>query len=57
MNKISCNYTDEVVCPYCGYEYNDSWEFYDYEEEECCECGKSFYLSRHVEVTYCTEKI
>lgn len=42
MSKIDCSYTDEVVCPHCGYEYSDSWEFSDYEEEECCECGESF---------------
>jgi DNA-directed RNA polymerase subunit RPC12/RpoP len=25
--EIECTFTDEVVCPYCGYEFSDSWEF------------------------------
>ena len=57
MSKINCSYTDEVVCPYCEYEFSDSWEFADFETFECCECGKEFKIFRHVEVTYCTEKL
>lgn len=57
MNEIKCEYTDEVVCPHCGYEFNDSWEFQDFEVVDCCECGEEFRMCRHVEVTYCTEKL
>jgi len=49
-------YTDEVVCPHCGYEYGDSWEMRD-GEHECPECEKSFDLVREVSVSYTTSKI
>lgn len=56
--EIDHNYTDEIVCPYCGCEFGDSWELSaDSGEEECYECGKEFEYYRHIEVTYCTYKI
>ena len=58
MNKeIDCKYTDEIVCPYCGCEFSESYEFGDSGECECDECGKEFEYYRHVEVTYCTYQI
>jgi hypothetical protein len=58
MNKeIDHDYTDEIVCPYCGYEFSDSWEIgADSGEEECYECGEKFEFYRHIEVSYCTAK-
>lgn len=54
--------TDEVTCPWCGYEWSDSWES-DLDEsasvedlEYCDECDKGFYPSRQVYVSYSTEK-
>lgn len=26
--------TREITCPYCDYEYSDSWEYNDRQEEE-----------------------
>ncbi len=50
--------TDEVVCPWCGYEHQDSWELSaDDAEWECDECGKPFNYSRYVSVTYSTSKV
>lgn len=49
--------TPEIVCPYCLYEYSDSWEFTkDFGEEECTNCGKTFSYSRYVEVSYSTRQ-
>lgn len=51
-------YTNNMICPYCGYEDIDSWEFdYDVGECDCPRCGKTFEYTRQVEVTYCTEKV
>lgn len=56
--KIDCSYTDEVVCPYCGYEFCDSYEIFAYNNDdyyddlECEGCGKEFNVGRYVEVTY-----
>jgi DNA-directed RNA polymerase subunit RPC12/RpoP len=56
--EIDHNYTEEIVCPYCGCEFGDSWEnSEDSGEEECYECGKEFEYYRHIEVTYCTYQI
>lgn len=50
------HYTDEVVCPYCHYEFSDSWEFSDNGDIVCDECNKEFFMYRHIEVSYVTEK-
>lgn len=47
----------EITCPYCGYEYSDSWECGRDEDEysdneECPECGKIFHWIRHIDVSY-----
>lgn len=58
MNKeIDHDYTDEIVCPYCGYEFGDSWELGDGGELECDKCEKEFEYYRRIEVTYCTYQI
>ena len=58
--EINSSYTDEIVCPYCGHEFLDSWE-YDFDhgdiELDCYECGNKFTAYRDVDVTYCTTKM
>jgi hypothetical protein len=55
--KIDHKYTSNIVCPYCGYEYTDSWEFEDdCDDYECADCEKVFTYERHVTVEYCTSK-
>lgn len=58
--EIDHEYTDEIVCPYCGYEFLDSFEISSEEEDlgliECDKCGEQFYASRNIQVTYSTEK-
>lgn len=57
---IDHEYTKEIVCPYCGLEFQDSWEYSKNDEDlgliECDECGKSFYAHRDIDITYVTEK-
>jgi hypothetical protein len=59
MSEIKHKYTKELVCPHCGYVFEDSWEFFTYENPEidCYECDKTFIASRHETVTYSTQKI
>lgn len=56
-NEIDCESTPEIVCPYCGYEFYDSWEYGGDQSEElgliaCDNCGKEFYVTRYIHVTY-----
>ena len=59
--NINTEYTNEIVCPFCGYEFCDSWEYGDgFNEDlgliECQSCEKEFYASKHISVSYCSEK-
>ena len=49
--------TEEMVCPWCGYEFQDSWEFEEGGEHECYRCEKPFKFCRIIDVTYDTEKV
>jgi hypothetical protein len=61
-NNIVHNYTSEIVCPWCGYEYSNSEEHVateqDNEEKIFCEkCDKEFRAQVTISVEYCTNKI
>lgn len=50
--------TDEIVCPYCGHRYEDSYECGgsdEYFEEECEDCGREFYVTRIIDISYGTK--
>ena len=57
---IDHDYTDAIVCPHCGRVEFDSWEIMPDKEDlgdfECVICGKTFYATRNVSVTYSTYK-
>jgi DNA-directed RNA polymerase subunit RPC12/RpoP len=62
--EIDCQYTDEIICPYCGYEFGDSWEYMRSVESkfevQCGDhhnCGKEFIVYPVMEITYCSEKL
>jgi len=57
MTEIEHENTNEVVCPYCGYEFSDSWEFDDNGGIECYECNKNFNYNKNISVDYSTSKI
>ncbi len=58
MTETEHSYTHEIVCPYCGYEFGDSWEIgineQDIGEVDCHQCEKTFMAYRNIEVTYNT---
>ena len=49
--------TEEIVCPYCGYEFKDSCEFPDSAKPRCHECDRDFLAERNHRITYSTAKI
>ena len=49
-NEIDHDYTDEIVCPYCGYKVRDSHDVSGNNEDgdyECDECGKRIWGRYH----------
>ena len=58
MKEIDCSYTDEIVCPHCGYKFSDSSEVFClisndlFEGLECDNCEKEFNVERSISVTY-----
>jgi hypothetical protein len=48
---VEYQYTNEITCPYCGYEFGDSWEASE-GEKECPDCDRKFDVERDVDVTY-----
>jgi len=60
MDNIRHKYTNNVTCPYCGYEYINSWDLQPGEEDlgliECNNCYKHFYASRNINIDYSTEQ-
>ncbi len=60
VDEIDCWRTDEIVCPHCGEQFTDSWEYGDAEDigdVECGECDKTFYVRREIDISYTSEKI
>lgn len=64
--EIDHTATPEIVCPHCGYEYSDSWEYlrlmrddwgYSCLVRKCVSCGKEFEFEREIIVTYTTWKL
>lgn len=43
---INHEQTQEVVCPYCGYEHVDSYEYDNEGTAECENCGREFRYER-----------
>lgn len=42
---------NEIQCPYCGYEFSDSWEYGEGESEIYCdECGNTFHYYGEIEL-------
>ena len=60
-DEIDHDNTNNLVCPYCGYEDRDSWEVCPNDEDldvcECGSCGKEFRAWRNISITYSTEKL
>lgn len=60
-DEIDHECTHDIVCPHCGHIDRDSWEWNDGAEgdgeHDCGECSVTFYVSRHVSVSYSTSKL
>lgn len=56
--KRETSHEDRLICPYCGYDEDEYWE---YDDEcgtvYCGRCEKEYKYTRHVEITYSTEPL
>lgn len=56
---IGFKYITVLTCPYCYHKYPDSEEIepgeQDIGEIICNSCGKTFYATRHIHISYSTE--
>lgn len=57
IKEIDHELTDEIVCPYCGHEFSDSYEFEGEDKIICYECNKEFGCMSHIRINYSTKKI
>lgn len=58
--EFDTDLTDEIVCPECGHEESDSWEYGDLESSgrvTCGRCSREFWATRNVSITYSTETV
>lgn len=53
------DYTSEIICPHCGYEYDCSNEYADDNGKyiDCSECDNTFELGVHFQIDFSTEKV
>lgn len=52
--KKDCEFTDEIICPHCGFESTDSWEISNSSLIHCGACSKEFYVEVEHSTTYTT---
>ena len=63
MADFDTDFRHNAICPHCGYEHEDSWEFYfgpGLEGDgrvDCRSCCEPFMCTRNVEITYSTNPI
>jgi DNA-directed RNA polymerase subunit RPC12/RpoP len=55
------NSENEITCPYCGYEFSESYDYLkdtdtELGEIECRDCGKPFICTVEFSVSYSTER-
>ena len=55
--EIDHEFTEQIVCPECGYKMLDSWEFDDGDEQICPECGCKFKITIDISIEYSTKRI
>lgn len=56
--EIDCEYTDDVVCPYCGHHMDgDIGDGPSTGEQECDKCEKKFDCTPSYSVSYTTMKV
>ena len=50
-------FEQNIICPYCGHVYSDSFERSDEDTTECQICGGTIHYERIVTIEYTTEPV
>lgn len=57
-DEINCDYTKEIVCPYCGHEHESDGDAYGPQDDDlnlmCRECEKEFIYHTDYDITFCS---
>ncbi len=58
-NEYDYHGTDEITCPYCAYEFSDSWECADADNDnrECPRCDNTFKVTAVRSLTFDCDRI
>jgi hypothetical protein len=54
-SRNECGFNQEIICPYCGREFTDSWESAPDEDDNdvyCGSCGREFYVNKSIIISY-----
>ena len=59
FNEYDYRFLDEIKCPYCDYQFSDSWEHNDDDNEphECERCDNTFTVTANHSVEYDCSRI
>jgi DNA-directed RNA polymerase subunit RPC12/RpoP len=52
--RHDAEHRDFIVCPECGHEERDAWEYGESGDIVCPNCGQRLHFERNVTVTYTT---
>ncbi len=61
--EIDCTDTQQITCPYCGWEDNDSWDHFglkddgDVDDLECGRCEKTLEAALSISISYSTSPL
>lgn len=56
MDDIDCDFTDSVICPWCGKDQGND-EAHNSCDTDCDDCGKPYHREVDYSVSYSTWKI
>lgn len=59
-SALNCSFTEDMVCPFCGFRDEYSWECdidESGEEVDCPCCGRTFIASAEKEIKYTTKPL
>lgn len=63
LSDLNCARNDDAVCPHCGYQYEDTWDFFTGHSSDrtvttdCDNCEREFEIEAITETVYTTRRL